>query len=57
MKYETPELRPLGSFAQLTMGANGSCADGAGRNAGQRGGGSIGGTSDIACGPGTGRTP
>lgn len=42
MKYSTPELRPLGSFASLTMGQNGSCPDGNGRNNTQLGGGDAG---------------
>ncbi len=54
MDYETPRLRLLGTFSALTMGAGGSCPDGAGRNVVQHGGGSIGGTSDVECGPGTG---
>ncbi len=57
MEYETPVLRVLGTFAGLTMGQNGSCPDGAGRNVTQRGGGSIGGTSDVNCGPGTKGNP
>ena len=52
--YNSPELRGLGSFASLTLGMNGSCPDGGGRNNTQLGGGSIGGTSDVECGPGTG---
>ncbi len=32
MQYTTPELRKLGSFASLTLGENGSCPDGNGRN-------------------------
>ncbi len=55
MEYSTPELRLLGSFAGLTMGTGGSCPDGGGRNNAQLGGGSIGGTSDVNCGPGTGQ--
>ena len=42
MKYYTPELRRLGSFATLTMGQGGSCPDGNG-NVTQVGGGSVGG--------------
>ena len=53
MEYSTPELRVLGSFAGLTMGNNGSCPDGGGEND-QLGGGSIGGSSSVECGPGTG---
>ena len=44
MKYKTPELRALGSFAGLTMGTGGSCPDGADRNINQ-----VGGMSE--CGP------
>ena len=54
MRYTTPELRVLGTFAGLTMGTGGSCPDGAARNNTQHGGGAIGGTSDVQCGPGTG---
>ncbi len=57
MEYETPVLKALGTFVGLTMGQNGSCPDGGGRNATQRGGGSIGGTSDVNCGPGTQGNP
>jgi hypothetical protein len=32
MRYDTPELRDLGSFSSLTLGMNGSCPDGGGRN-------------------------
>lgn len=53
-EYVKPEVRTLGTFAGLTMGQNGSCPDGGGRNNTQLGGGSIGGTSDVECGPGTG---
>lgn len=52
--YRTPELSVLGTFASLTLGQGGSCLDGGGRNITQRGGGSIGGDSDVNCGPGTG---
>lgn len=38
--YNTPELRTLGSFASLTLGNNGSCPDGGGRNNTQNSGGS-----------------
>jgi hypothetical protein len=54
MEYTTPELRELGSFAELTLGSGGSCLDGAARNNNQLGGGDIGGEGDIECGPGTG---
>jgi hypothetical protein len=30
--YKKPELRRLGSFSQLTLGAGGSCPDGNGNN-------------------------
>jgi hypothetical protein len=54
MEYMTPELRELGSFAELTLGTGGSCLDGAARNNNQLGGGDIGGEGDVECGPGTG---
>ncbi len=54
MEYQTPRLRLLGTFSGLTMGVGGSCPDGGARNVTQLGGGSIGGTSDPECGPGTG---
>jgi hypothetical protein len=38
MTYATPELRFLGTLAGLTMGQNGSCPDGGGLTATQRGG-------------------
>jgi hypothetical protein len=38
--YDTPELRVLGSFASLTLGNNGSCPDGGGRNNDQNSGNS-----------------
>ncbi len=57
MNYETPVLRVIGTFSELTRGVGGSCADGGGRNSTQRGGGSIGGTSDVNCGPGTRGNP
>ncbi len=38
MDYTTPELRMLGSFASLTLGVNGSCPDGGGRNNNQNSG-------------------
>ncbi len=57
LNYETPVLKPLGTFAGLTQGQGGSCPDGAGRNVSQRGGGSIGGTSNVNCGPGPGGNP
>ena len=57
MIYETPRLRALGTFSGLTMGQNGSCPDGGGRNNTQLGGGSIGGTSNVNCGPGTQGNP
>lgn len=38
--YHTPELRVLGSFASLTLGNNGSCPDGGGRNNDQNSGNS-----------------
>ena len=43
MHYETPILRVLGTFSGLTMGQNGSCPDGGGRNNTQLGGGSVNG--------------
>lgn len=57
MNYQTPELRVLGTLGGLTMGVGGSCPDGGARNNTQLGGGSIGGTSDPNCGPGTGGNP
>ncbi|MDQ3896907.1 MAG: lasso RiPP family leader peptide-containing protein [Actinomycetota bacterium] len=57
MIYETPVLRFVGTISELTRGVGGSCADGGGRNNTQRGGGAIGGTSDVNCGPGTGGNP
>ena len=54
MNYEKPALWMLGTFSGLTNGQAGSCPDGAGRNVAQRGGGSIGGSSSVECGPGTG---
>jgi hypothetical protein len=54
MRYTTPELRALGTFARLTKGVGGSCPDGGGRNSTQLGGGAdFGGV--VECGPGTGR--
>lgn len=32
MQYNTPELRVLGTLSGLTLGMNGSCPDGGGRN-------------------------
>lgn len=58
MRYATPELRHFGSFVGLTKGVGGSCPDGGGiSNNTQLGGGSIGGTSNVNCGPGTGGNP
>lgn len=61
MRYVTPELRNFGTFASLTKGMGGSCADGGGRNTIQLGGGDVnlpgggqGPGSQIECGPGTG---
>lgn len=56
MRYTTPELRALGSFAGLTMGVGGSCPDGSARNNNQLGGGSTSGGTPP-CGPGTGTNP
>jgi len=51
MEYKTPELRALGSFAGLTMGAGGSCPDGNGNN-NQVGGGLDNNPGDPGtCGP------
>lgn len=41
MRYVTPELRNLGTFAGLTKGQGGSCPDGGGRNSTQVGGGVV----------------
>ena len=49
MRYMTPELRELGSFASLTLGNNGSCPDGNGEND-QVGGGVVGGAGTEPCG-------
>lgn len=57
MAYRTPVLKRLGSFASMTLGEGGSCLDGGGRNITQYGGGSIGGESNVDCGPGTGGNP
>lgn len=38
MIYEKPVLRELGSFADLTLGMNGSCPDGNSNNVTQLGG-------------------
>lgn len=38
MDYETPVLRELGSFSELTLGMGGSCPDGGGFNDNQLGG-------------------
>ena len=54
MQYTTPELRGLGSFASLTLGQNGSCPDGGGRNSTQRGGGTVGGPGTNQCGSSSG---
>jgi hypothetical protein len=32
MQYSTPELRVIGTLSGLTLGMNGSCPDGGGRN-------------------------
>ena len=39
MRYTAPELRSLGTLTSLTLGMNGSCPDGGGRNNTQLGGG------------------
>lgn len=39
MQYKKPELRVLGTLSELTLGMNGSCPDGGGRNNTQLGGG------------------
>ena len=45
--YERPRLRELGTLSGLTMGMNGSCPDGAGRNSAQLGGMSECGVSGM----------
>ncbi len=50
MVYVTPELRSLGSFASLTLGQNGSCPDGNGRNVNQLGGGNVIEGGNLPCG-------
>ncbi len=50
MDYTTPELRMLGSFASLTLGVNGSCPDGGGRNVVQLGGGNVIEGGNESCG-------
>ena len=47
MEYETPELRELGTFAELTLGMNGSCPDGNANNITQLGGMSNCGVSGM----------
>ena len=54
MGYVTPELRHFGSFAGLTKGTNGSCADGGSRNSIQVGGGVVGGAGTDPCGSSAG---
>ena len=56
MRYDTPELRDLGSFSSLTLGMNGSCPDGGGRNNTQLGGGMVGGAGTDPCGSSSGDT-
>ena len=56
MEYVTPELRRLGSFASLTLGENGSCPDGNGRNNTQLGGGNVIEGGNEPCGSSSGDT-